>query len=162
MSAMTNAEKLGYLEAYQAATGANRIVADDFARWVQRQPDHPLYERFFGDDDASAAWEARVHRVRLFVSSVRVVVRQVTHDVPVVTVKPREVPAYVSPVESRDAGGGYVRYDPENPLHRDEMRRQGRQALRSWLLRFGTFFDADELALAVEVLAVEPEKAAAA
>jgi hypothetical protein len=60
------------------------------------------------------------------------------HDEPSapVRVAVKAFPAMISPVAGRKSGGGYVPYVPGDAELTAELRRQGAQALRSWLERY--------------------------
>lgn len=126
------------IDGYLAATGANMFNAAEFIDWLGEHPDHEAYEWFFGMDDATAAREHRIQMARQMANGLRITaqVHQSAPATAAVSVKVREFPAMVSPVDGRRAGGGYVPFDPQDPALASELRRQGAQALRAWLARY--------------------------
>jgi hypothetical protein len=88
-------------------------------------------------DDAEAAQAWREGRVRHWISGLRIAVRVAeAGPSPVAGVVVRELPAMVSPVAGRSAGGGYAPVDPTDPAMVAELRRQAAGALDSWLSRY--------------------------
>jgi hypothetical protein len=136
------------IDGYLIETGRNMFSAAEFIDWLEGQPDHEAHEWFFGMGDAEAARQHRIALARRMASGLRIVAKVETKQARVVQITEREYPAYVSPVASRKHGGGYERFDPKDGASMDELRRQGRTALQSWLDRYrGAFADADLTAL---------------
>lgn len=126
------------IDGYLVATGANLFDPAAFIDWLSGQPDHEAYEWFFAKDDAAAAREYRIGMVRQWANGLRItanVSEAPTQSRPV-AVTMREFPSLVSPVGGRKDGGGYQPFHPDDPAMVAELRRQGAQALRTWLARY--------------------------
>lgn len=148
------------IDDYLTQTGRNMFSAPEFVDWLEGQPQHEAYEWFFGMDDAEAARQHRIALARRMASGLRIVANVETTQSQVVHITEREYPAYVSPVDGRKSGGGYERFDPNDPAAMAELRRQGATALSSWLARYrGAFGDADLTALE-EIAAGDPASVA--
>jgi hypothetical protein len=126
------------IDGYLAATGRNMFNASEFIDWLAGRPDHEAYEWFYGMDDATAAREHRIALARSMASGLRITaeVQETPPASAPVKVEVREFPALVSPVAGRKDGGGYQPFNPDDPEMVAELRRQGAQALRSWLARY--------------------------
>lgn len=143
------------IDQYLNATGENLFQPGAFIDWLSDQPDHECYDWFFGKDDAAAAREYRIDLARRMASGLRITAKIEASQSSVVSIKVREFPAFVSPVATRKAGGGYEAFDPKDPAAVAELRRQGAVALQSWLRRYaGAFADAD-LSVIEEIAASE-------
>lgn len=131
-------ERQAIIDGYLAATGRNMFVPAEFIDWLSDQPDNPAYELFYGMDDAAAAREHRIQMARNMANGLRITaqVSQVPARASQVNVSVREYPALISPVAGRKSGGGYEPFDPGDGQQAAELRRQGAQALRSWLARY--------------------------
>lgn len=130
------------IDGYLSASGRNHFHPAEFIDWLADQPEHEAYSWFFGRDDAEMAREHRIGMARQMASGLRLVVGAAeAQESRVVSVSERRYPALVSPVAGRRSGGGYVRVDPSDERVMEELREQGRQALRSWLERYGSAFE---------------------
>ena len=149
MTAFTRQKRQAIIDEYLSATGENLFIPGRFIDWLQHRPDHEAYPWFYGKDDYEAAREYRIGLARRMAAGLRIVARvQETSAANVISVTVREFPAYVSPVASRSAGGGYTRFDPHDPAALSELRRQGAVAMRAWLVRYrGAYADTDLSAL---------------
>lgn len=150
--AFTSKDRQRIIDGYLSETGRNMFVASEFIDWLEGHPDHEAYDWFFGIDDAEAARQHRIHLARKMASGLRIKAKMETTEANVVQITEREYPAYVSPMDGRKSGGGYARFDPDDPEAMAELRRQGAVALRSWLDRYAGSFDESEL-LALEEIA---------
>ena len=137
MSGFPKKARQKIIDDYLADTSRNLFIAGEFIDWLEQNPDHEAFQWFFGKDDATLARERRIDMAREMASGLRIVVKtEVTGKKSIVQITTKEYPAYVSPVSSRKAGGGYYRFDPNDVSHIDELTRQGAMALRSWLERY--------------------------
>lgn len=138
MAGFSMKQRQAIIDGYLAATGQNQFNPAEFIDWLGGQPDHEAYPWFFGIDDAAAAREHRIAMARQMASGLRITAR-VVEPAPAsapVKVSVREFPSMISPMSGRKDGGGYVGFDPHDPSHLSELRRQGAQALRAWLARY--------------------------
>ena len=148
------------IDGYLSESGRNLFVPAEFIDWLSGRPDHEAYEWFFGQTDAEAAREYRVAMARRMANGLRITAEVSTPGKgQVVSVSLREFPAFVSPVASRRAGGGYEPFDPKDAGSLAELRRQGAVAMRSWLNRYGGAFAAQDLR-ALEKIAAEADRVA--
>ena len=154
MAKFTKADRQRIIDDYLTQSGRNLFVAPDFIDWLAERPDHEAYEWFFAKDDEEAAREYRIGLARQMASGLRITVEvSDTSQSNVVSVVMREFPAYVSPVAQRQHGGGYQRFDPQDPAAMAELRSQGQTALRSWIARYGGAFTDQELEAIEEIAA---------
>jgi hypothetical protein len=138
MAAWSARERQRVVDAYLNASGRNQFVPREFLAWLRERPDHPVYETFFGMDDAEAAQAWREGRVRHWISGLRIAVRMAEASPSAVAgLVVRELPAMISPTAGRSSGGGYAPGDPSDPAMVAELRRQAAGALDSWLGRHG-------------------------
>lgn len=151
--AFTRQDRQRIIDGYLQETGENMFVASDFIDWLADQPEHEAYPWFFGKDDATAAREYRIGLARQMASGLRIVAEVSTTKAQVVQIAVREFPAFVSPVASRKAGGGYEPFDPKDAAAMAELRRQGAVALRSWLARYRGAFEGVNLTTIEEIAA---------
>lgn len=138
MAGFSRTERQRIIDGYLAASGKNLFVPAEFIDWLSGQPDHDAYDLFFGQGDEQAAREHRVALARSMASGLRITARVQDVAAPKTEVRltVREFPALVSPIEGRKQGGGYVTFDPTDPMLVHELRRQAAQALRAWLARY--------------------------
>lgn len=138
MSGFPKRERQRIIDDYLSVTGQNMFNAGAFIDWLEGQPEHEAYPWFFGIDDDKAAREYRIGLARRMASGLRIVAQvSVSPDeAHVVQFSTREYPAYISPMSERKGGGGYERFDPDDPAHMAELQTQGAQALRAWLDRY--------------------------
>jgi len=153
MMAFTRQDRQRIIDGYLQETGENMFVASDFIDWLADQPEHEAYPWFFGKDDATAAREYRIGLARQMASGLRIVAEVSTTKAQVVQIAVREFPAFVSPVASRKAGGGYEPFDSKDAAAMAELRRQGAVALRSWLARYRGAFEGVNLTTIEEIAA---------
>jgi len=104
-------------------------------------PDHPAYELFTWDD-TKAAREHRTWQARMFVQGLKLVF-QVEHQTPTgrIKIQERDVPLLLSPSSTRQDGMGYYIFDPNDPDHLEELRRQAVVDLKAWLVRYAVALD---------------------
>lgn len=129
------------IDGYLAETGRNIFVPSEFIDWLSGQPEHEMYDAFFGVSDAHAARQHRIALARRMASGLRIVAREDNTETNVVGVTTREYPAYLSPVEGRRGGGGYEPLDETDEAQLAELQRQGEAALRGWLARYRGVFE---------------------
>jgi len=94
-------------------------------------PDHPAYDLFTWDD-TKAAREHRTWQARMFVQGLKLVF-EVEHQTPTALL--------LSPSSTRQDGMGYYMFDPDDPDHLEELRRQAVVDLRAWLVRYAVALD---------------------
>lgn len=155
-------ERQRMIDAYLAETGRNMFVAGEFVDWLSGRPEHPVHALIFRKDDADAAREYRIDLVRRMTSGLRIVARVEEKRGRVVSITTREYPAFVSPLAGRRSGGGYVPLNPDDHDAMRELVRQGKQALQSWLHRYGAAMEQDgaDLAPVRKIAAGQPSRVA--
>lgn len=140
----TAAEKQRVIDEYLSATGSNFFIPGDFIDWLADKPNHPAYDAFYARDDASCAREYRIDLARKWASGLRICVKTEEKAGRVFHVKTSAYPAFMSPMDGRGSGGGYVRFDPNDKEAVSELRRQAALAMQSWLNRYrGVFIELD-------------------
>ena len=131
-------------------------------------PAHPAYQ-FFTWDDTEAAHKQRTWEARNFVQGLKLVF-QVEHQTPTgrIKIQERDVPLLLSLSSTRQDGMGYYMFDPNDPDHLEELRRQGVVDLKAWLVRYSVALDAagltalplERIISILESLAVSQQQAA--
>lgn len=131
-------ERQRIIDEYLAKSGNNLFQPAEFVDWLCGQPEHEAYQWFYGTDDATAAREHRIQMARQMANGLRIraLVSKAPAKAAQINVAVREFPAMISPVSGRKEGGGYQPFDPGDTQLANELRRQGAQALRSWLSRY--------------------------
>lgn len=129
------------IDDYLNETGENLFQPGEFIDWLSQRPEHEAYQLFFGKGDEHAAREHRIGMARSMANGLRITVRTEDTQSSVVRFTMREFPMFVSPVDGRRSGGGYQAFDPQDAAALEEILRQGRTALRSWLQRYSGAFD---------------------
>ena len=130
---------------YLNKTGRNSYVPVEFVEWMQNQPNHPAYKLFIFEDDAKMAFKQRIQIARQFASGCKITVQY--RDIPSETIdyskavvveetKVIKFPSYISPIDNRAQGGGYQKFDLNNPETVKELCRQASRELNSWLKRY--------------------------
>lgn len=142
MAGFPKKDRQKIIDGYLAETGNNMFVPGDFIDWLEGKPDHVAYPWFFSKDDAAAAREYRVALARQMANGLRIVARASdgSKTANIIGVSVREYPAFVSPMDGRKHGGGYVGFDPDDPSSVAELQRQGLVSLKSWFSRYGGVF----------------------
>ena len=137
MSNFAKKTKQRIIDEYLQSTGLNIYKPDEFVDWLAEQPDHEMYDAFYGMDDSVAARNWRIDKARQMASGLRIVVKQedVTQS-EVISIKVTEYPAYISPVATRKSGGGYEPFDPDDETAQQELRKQAGVQLAAWLNRY--------------------------
>ena len=129
---------------YLNQTGRNSYVPAEFVEWIKDNPEHPVYKLFGFDDDAKMALKYRIQMARQFATGCKITVQY--RDLPtekldanasiiVEDAKVVRFPTYISPIDNRAQGGGYQRFDLENPEVVAELCRQSCRELRAWINR---------------------------
>tara|TARA_R110000868_G_scaffold179574_1_gene419673 strand:- start:315 stop:803 length:489 start_codon:yes stop_codon:yes gene_type:complete len=162
MAAFNRTYRQQIVDEYMNDTGANSFIPAAFLEWLQPQTDHRVYSVFFGKDDEEAAWQYRLHLARNFVAGLRI--RVAVSETEVV-----KVPAFISPISERKAGGGYVTVDWSDGNKSGEVYRQAAADLERWIKRYegvcglaGLACDRlPELVAELRIAADKAEKAAA-
>ena len=121
------------IDEYLNATGNNHFVPGEFLEWLEPQEDHRVWSVFFGKSDEEAAHQYRLSVARQFVAGLRIVVHSQSETGPVSVM----VPAFISPVSERRAGGGYVSVDVREHDTTQELCRQAAADLDRWIKRWG-------------------------
>jgi hypothetical protein len=78
----------------------------------------------------------------MFVQGLKLVF-EVEHQTPTgrIKIQERDVPLLLSPSSTRQDGMGYYMFDPDDPDHLEELRRQAVVDLRAWLVRYAVALD---------------------
>lgn len=115
---------------------AGRYSPKGFVDEVRRtKGQHPAWT-WFTWDDSKAAEDHRVWQARQFVRDLVVLhtVETIRHGR--VIVSHVESPAFISPMEGRGDGGGYLSLDPDNPAQMSAFCVEAATSLQSWLRRY--------------------------
>ena len=115
------------------------ISSRKFAKLAAMSFLHPAFEWFQWDDE-TAADQYRIWQARTFVQGLRIKFEVITTKRSISGVVVREAPAYVSPIEDRRAGGGYLQVDMDNADHVAELLRQASVSFETWVRRYGDVF----------------------
>ena len=136
----SQAERLRIIEEHREAHDGE-LYAGSFLD-AARHPEHSAHD-YFDWDDTMAAHQHRLFQARRFI---RVTIKRAS--VPIVNVSDGSIiitidrrPAFVSPMESRNVGGGY--YDATDTTLREECGVWLRQGVK----RFGSSLTAEEVEL---------------
>jgi hypothetical protein len=105
---------------------------------------HPAWG-WFEWDNRKAAREHRLQQARAFAQGLRIRFEVETIDQGSVKVVSRSMPLVISPMHSRQKGGGYHLADPNDPAHLAELCRQAAQQLRWFVERFQAALDFAEV-----------------
>ncbi len=109
-----------------------RAFVDDVR---QTKGQHPAWT-WFTWDDAKAAEDHRIWQARRFVHDLVVLHTVETIYRGKVTVSHVESPAFISPMEGRVGGGGYLSLDPDDPAQMSAFCVEAATSLQSWLRRY--------------------------
>lgn len=158
MAAFNRTYRQQIVDEYMNATGANSFIPGAFLEWLKPQTDHRVHSVFFGKDDEEAAWQYRLHLARQFVAGLRI--RVAVSETEVV-----RVPAFISPVSERKAGGGYVSVDWSDGTKSGEIYRQAATDLERWIKRYDgacslASIDLDAVGKLISVLRLKADTAA--
>ena len=158
MAAFNRTYRQQIVDEYMNATGANSFIPGAFLEWLKPQTDHRVYSVFFGKDDEEAAWQYRLHLARQFVAGLRI--RVAVSETEVV-----KVPAFISPVSERRAGGGYVSVDWSDESKSGEIYRQAATDLERWIKRYDgacslAAIDLDAVGKLISILRLKADTAA--
>lgn len=128
-------EKRAEIATAFARENGGRYDAAAFVEQVEHQGrNHPAYE-WFQWDDATAAHQHRIQQARLFVHDLRIKFEIVdVRPSAAVKVRTEDVPLFISPMERRNAGGGYD-YQGDG-LDMPEHCRQAATSLVTFLRRY--------------------------
>jgi hypothetical protein len=129
---------------YLNKTGRNIIVPVEFRNWLSTQPDHPMYG-VLEWDEKKAALQHQLQQIRQFFSGCKIAVQY--RDIPSETIdyskavvveetKVIKFPSYISPIDNRAQGGGYHKFDLDNPETVSELCRQASRELNAWIKRY--------------------------
>lgn len=137
-------DRQAIVDDYLNKTGRNTIVPAEFHEWLSTQPDHPMYKVLEWDDE-KAAIKYRIQQIRQFFSGCRITIKykdvtpdtvDVTDSIGISEPKVLKFPTYISPIDGRAQGGGYQKFDLDNPDTVAELCRQACRELRSWTKRY--------------------------
>mgnify|MGYP001424824636 CR=1 FL=1 len=146
MTTYTKADRQKILDEFVGRHG--RYDAEAFVREVQSTGErHPAWNWFEWDDNKAAS-DYRVWQARMFVQGLRVKFEVETIHRGVTKVVTMTAPAYVSPLSTRNLGGGYEQVDPRNEEHMRELRRQAAAALESFIERHGVALTSSGISIA--------------
>ena len=109
-----------------------RVFVDEVRRSKGK---HPAWTWFTWDDD-KAAEDYRVWQARVFVQEIVVQfsVEQIRRGHVVVVAV--DAPAFVSPMDTRRSGGGYVELNPDDPVQMVNLCSEAARALQAWVRRY--------------------------
>lgn len=96
-----------------------------------KDPTHPAHD-WFEWDDGKAGHQYRLWQAQRFVGTLRAERIVQTVDRGLVRIR---VPSVVSPLETRDKGGGYV--STASKVGKQHLCHEAAQALRRWIERYG-------------------------
>ena len=98
-------------------------------------PSHPAFS-WFEWNDVEAGHAYRLGQARAFVLDlkIRFEIEEIRRGK--VSIRTTEAPLFLSPMASRNEGGGYLWFDPSSPGHMEELSRQAAIDLSRWLRRF--------------------------
>jgi hypothetical protein len=136
MSKLTSKRRQEIVNEYLSASGANQYVPGEFVEWLSERPDHPAYGWFEWDDEkAGAAY--RTHQARMFVHGLRVnfTVETIGRN-GAIKVTALTMPAMLSPMEDRRAGGGYQPSSQDDPGSMEALCDEAARALDAWCRRY--------------------------
>ena len=156
---LSKADRQKIVDDFAAQNGGRfdpRAFVDDVRR---TKGQHPAWT-WFTWDDAKAAEDHRIWQARKFVHDL--VVRHTVETIWRGKVNVREVvsPAFISPMEDREHGGGYLALDPSDPAQMAGFCAEAARSLQAWLRRYsGAVAYAGGSAVALEKQAVALEKA---
>lgn len=110
-----------------------RLFLNEVERLGESHPAHSWFEW----DAETAAEQHRLWQAREFANGLRVTfsIEEVGAN-KAISVREVSMPFALSPVQQRDAGGGYIVSDPNNPEHMAELCRQAATDLRRWIRRY--------------------------
>lgn len=101
-----------------------------------KSPQHPAHDWFTWDDE-KAAEDYRLWQARAFVNDLRVTFSVETMDRGSVRVSQVEMPSMVSPLDTRDTGGGYIAVSPDDGCGMHALRAEAARSLAAWIRRYG-------------------------
>lgn len=136
-------DRQAIVDDYLNKTGRNTIVPAEFHEWLSTQPDHPMYKVLEWDDE-KAAIKYRIQQIRQFFSGCRITIKykdipsqsiDATNSIGISEPKVLKFPTYISPIDGRAQGGGYQKFDLDNPEIVAELCRQACRELRAWVKR---------------------------
>ena len=129
---------------YLNQTGRNSYVPAEFVEWIQGQPNHPVYKLFVFEDDAKMAIKMRIQIARQFATGCKITFQykdlpnetiDISDSVTIEDAKVVRFPSFISPIDNRAQGGGYQKFDVNNPDTVAELCRQASRELNSWIKR---------------------------
>ena len=129
---------------YLNKTGRNSYVPAEFVEWIQGQPKHPAYKLFVFEDDPKMALQQRIQIASQFATGCKITIKykpvqsqsiDVDSGISIPEPKVLKFPTYISPIDNRAQGGGYQKFDLDNPDTVSELCRQACRELRAWVKR---------------------------
>jgi hypothetical protein len=154
---MTKERRQQTIDEYLSDTGANMVIGSEFIEWIAARPEHPAHAYFCGMSQDDMVREYQLVLFRRFIGGLDLRVRYAQPERREVNIQAVRSPAYISPRKFRDMGGGYVRFEPDDPELVSELRRQGVVALNSWLARYAVAFTDSEIAAIRSVAEADTE-----
>ena len=142
----TKKDRQDIIDDYLNQTGRNSYVPAEFVDWIQNKPDHPVYKLFGFGDDEKMALKYRIQMARQFATGCKITVQykdlptetiDISDSITVVDEKVVRFPTFISPIDNRAQGGGYQKFDLNNPEVVAELCRQSCRELRAWINRHG-------------------------
>lgn len=104
---------------------------------------HPAYS-WFTWDDQDAAHKQRVTEARNFVRKIEI--NYVINDPEALKIEV-SAPAFISPIDNHQNGGGYQIYNPGDQDHVDAFRAEARRALKAFASRYQSVLVSNNLHL---------------
>ena len=136
----TKKDRQNIIDDYLNQTGRNSYVPSEFVDWLRDNPDHKVYNLFFGASDEVMANKYREDFARGFASGLRLTIKISEMPMPSkienLKVEAVDVPSLISPINNRANGGGYISVDVQDTDTMSELALQAHQALKSWKGRY--------------------------
>lgn len=132
MARLTRAFRKATIEEFLKSIGRDTYMPEEFLEWIRKRPTHPAHA-FFQWDDVAAAHEHRLDQARDFARGIRILYsEQVIHHAPVRV----SMPQFISPLATRESGGGYIKLDPADPASMELLAEEASRALGAWIRRY--------------------------
>lgn len=129
---LTQEERAAIARAHMKDHGG-KFIPEEFVLEA-RSKQHPAH-KWFTWDDTKAAHQWRLVQARQFVRVRIEIPASEEHDLSTGHVEIKYSPAFVSPIATRDQGGGYIAAD--TPEGKNELAKEAGVMLRQWYFRFG-------------------------
>tara|TARA_A100001391_G_scaffold199851_1_gene183528 strand:- start:807 stop:1325 length:519 start_codon:yes stop_codon:yes gene_type:complete len=136
----TKQDRQDIIDDYLNKTGRNIYVPSEFVDWLRDNPDHKVYNLFFGASDEEMADKHRESMARQFVTGLRIKINisEIPEPSKIENLKVEvvDVPSLISPINNRANGGGYVSVDVKETDTMTELALQALRDLKSWQKRY--------------------------